>query len=57
MRLRLLKYFISVGIATILAVPIFSFAVDVPINTTAHVYFSPDGGCTQAIIQDGQKFY
>ncbi len=42
---------ISFGIATILAVPIFSFAIDVPINTTAKVYFSPNGGCAEAIIE------
>jgi phosphatidylserine/phosphatidylglycerophosphate/cardiolipin synthase-like enzyme len=27
-------------------------AIDVPLNTTAHVYFSPDGGCTEAIIKE-----
>lgn len=35
-----------------MAIPIFSFAGDVPINTTAKVYFSPNGGCTQVIIQE-----
>jgi len=29
------------------------YAIDVPFNgTTAHVYFSPDGGCTDAIIKE-----
>ena len=27
-------------------------ALDVPVNSTAHVYFSPDGGCTGAIISE-----
>lgn len=52
MRLKLFRFLICLGMATILAFPIFSFAVDVPINTTAKVYFSPNGGCTQAIIQE-----
>ncbi len=26
-------------------------AIDVPVNTTAHVYFSPDGGGTTAIVK------
>jgi len=31
------------------------YAVDVPFNgTTAHVYFSPDGGCTEAIKEIGK---
>jgi phosphatidylserine/phosphatidylglycerophosphate/cardiolipin synthase-like enzyme len=27
-------------------------AFDVPANTTAHVYFSPGGGCTEAIVTE-----
>src|ERR1035437_9057589 len=50
MRLKLFRLIIFLGIA--LAVPIFSYAIDVPINTTVKVCFSPNGGCTQAIIQE-----
>lgn len=51
-RIIYFRLLICLGIATILAVPVFSFATDVPLNTTAKVHFSPDGGCTQAIIQE-----
>ena len=30
-------------------------ATDVVLNTTAHVYFSPDGGCTDAIVKQIEK--
>jgi len=50
---RYFSFIIFLGIA--LAVPIFSYAIDVPINTTAHVYFSPGGGCTQVIISEIDK--
>ena len=29
-----------------------AYAVDITVNTTAHVYFSPNGGCTDAIIKE-----
>jgi phosphatidylserine/phosphatidylglycerophosphate/cardiolipin synthase-like enzyme len=32
-----------------------ALAFDVPLNTTAHVYFSPDGGCTEAIVSELDK--
>jgi len=51
MKLRLFRLLLCLGVA-ILAVPVFSFAVDVPINTTSKVYFSPNGGCTQAIVNE-----
>jgi len=30
-------------------------AIDVPVNTNAKVFFSPHGGCTEAIIKEIQK--
>lgn len=30
--------------------PTLLFPADIPLNTTAHVYFSPKGGCTSAIV-------
>ena len=46
---------ISLFIALI-ASSIFSYsqvqAFDVPVNTTAHIYFSPDGGGTDAIVSE-----
>lgn len=49
MKIRLIKLIICLGIFVIL-IPL--YAAEIPINTTAKVYFSPNGGCTQAIVQE-----
>jgi phosphatidylserine/phosphatidylglycerophosphate/cardiolipin synthase-like enzyme len=41
------KYFILIIIISFASLV---QAIDVPLTTTAHVYFSPDGGCTYAIV-------
>jgi phosphatidylserine/phosphatidylglycerophosphate/cardiolipin synthase-like enzyme len=46
----------SVFIVIALAISLMSYAnsqaIDVPVSTTAKVYFSPDGGCTDAIVRE-----
>lgn len=35
-----------------LSVNFIAQAADIQLNSTAHVYFSPDGGCTEAIVKE-----
>ena len=38
-----------------LLIPASLHAIDVPVNTTAKIFFSPNGGCTDAIINEIQN--
>ncbi len=53
-RLALFSSILSV-IFTILLFSPPVHAIDVPLDTTAHVYFSPEGGCTQAVVKELNK--
>jgi phosphatidylserine/phosphatidylglycerophosphate/cardiolipin synthase-like enzyme len=43
---------IVVAFAIALVMCTYAQAVDVPVNTTVHVYFNPHGGCTDAIVRE-----
>ncbi len=56
MKLRY-KYLLNISVTVMLLTLVVPFctnahAADVPLNTTAHIYFSPNGGATVAVVRE-----
>ena len=50
-----MKAFLKLFLPILLLCWLPAYAYDVPVNTTAKVFFSPNGGCTDAIIKEIDK--